>query len=193
MSLDVFITLTLLFALATIGVWVGVYQNRQHLAILNAQAEKRGGEVVRNNIFSRAELHLPFKGITIKVFALPGNRYSPPRMLATVRSDSALFPAINVLRNTPMQKLLGSFGRERILTGDEEFDKRCVVRADDSYTVQRLLTPTVRLCFLDPFLRSLELKASPQSIQIQIYSYSKDDEAYDHFIEAALTILQGIL
>jgi hypothetical protein len=193
MSTEDAMIVSVILIVTLLSVVGAVYQSRRRGEMLARQAEKRNGEVTKSGFLGRRELHLPIKGSTLLVYSIPGSRYSPPKTFAILKSDSLHLPPIEITRNGVGQKLLGAFGRERILVNDEEFDRQFVVRGEDPFTAQRLLTADIRQRFMDRSMRSLQVKITSQEVRVTILTIPSNDDAYDNFIDTVFSILQKIL
>lgn len=177
--------------IATLGI---VYiQNKARGERLARQAEKRGGEIVKGNLFRLAELRIPVKDVVVAIRTAPGSKYSPPKTIAQVKLDSPRLPAFRFLRNNLMQKAFAAFGKERLLTGDEEFDSQWVVQADDPFIIHKLVTAEFKSRLAERVLRSLDIRIQPQEASFIITTIPSDDEGYDNFIDTVVLVLQKFL
>jgi len=172
---------------------IAYIQNKARGERLARQAEKRGGEIVKGNLFRLAELRIPVKDVVIAIRTAPGSKYSPPKTIAQVKLDSPRLPAVRFLRNDLMQKALTAFGKERLLTGDEEFDSRWVVQADDPFIIHKLVTAEFKSRLAERVLRSLDIRIQPQEASFTIITIPSDDEGYDNFIDTVVLVLQKFL
>lgn len=175
------------------SIGIAFFQQSKRNDLLADQADKRGGELVKGGLFRRSELRLPYKGNTLIIYFMPGSKNSPSRTIATLRTENAMLPTLDILRNDLTQKIMGSFGKERILMNDDEFDRKCVVRSEDPLLPQRILTNGMQQRFLGQTLRSLELRVSQQNVQVKMLAIPRDEETLDYFIDTVVTILQKIL
>ncbi|MBV6396188.1 MAG: hypothetical protein HFACDABA_01781 [Anaerolineales bacterium] len=179
--------------LVMISLGAAALQKNKRDALLAAQAEKRGGTFAKRGLFRHSEARLPCKGNTLIVYCMPGSRNSPARTIATLHVETMILPAFDILRNDLTQKIMGAFGRERILLNDEEFDRKCIVRSEDPFLAQRILTSDMQRRFLDPTLRSLELRVSRQNVQVKMLSIPSNEETFDYFIDTVFVLLQKIV
>ena len=175
------------------GVGIAFIQQNKRNEIFANQADKRGGEFVKGTLFRRSELRLPYKGNVLVVYSLPGGKNRAPRTIATLHLEQPALPTMDVLRNDLAQKIMGALGRERVLLNDEEFDRQCVVRSEDPYLPQRILSADLRGRFLDRSLHLLELRVSAQNVQVKILTIPSDEASFAYFIDTALAILQKLL
>lgn len=172
---------------------VALLQKNKRDALLDAQAGKRGGEFVKGGLFRRSEARLPCKGNTLIVYCIPGSRNRPAHTIASLRVETVMLPALDILRNDLAQKIMGAFGRERILMNDEEFDRKVIVRGEDPLLARRILTNDMQQRFLDPALRALELRVSQQNIQVKMSSIPANEETFDCFIDTVFAVLQRLV
>jgi hypothetical protein len=188
-------SLLLLFmgAVFIISIGFAIFQRSKRDELLANQAVKRGAEFVKGSLTRHSILHLPYKGNVVVIYSRPGSRNSSPRTIASMRPNGMTLPTIEVLRNDVTQKIMGAFGKERILLNDEEFDRRCIVRSDDPFLPQRILLGDLQQRFLDRTLRSLELRVSAQNVEVKMLAIPRDEESFDYFIDTVFAILQKIL
>lgn len=184
----VFITLTLLIVVSVV-----YFQHKTRKERLAHQAMKRAGEIRKGGFFKPAELWIPFKETVIVIRTMPGSKYSPPRTVAEVKLDLPRLPAIRILRNDLWQKTLTKFGRERFPTGDDEFDGKWIVQADDPFMAQKLITAEFKARLGERILRSLDIRIQPQQVSFTITAIPSDDEGFDHFIDTVVFVLHKIL
>ena len=183
----VFIILIVIFIASFI---IGYFQYKKRIELLTYQAEKRGGEVIAKNLFSRTRLLLPYRGEKIEIYSVPGSRYSPPKTVAQIKSNMLRFPEMRIVSNSLWQKMLSAMGRERILTGNDEFDKRFAVKSEDPYSALRLLPEDLKARLLEPQFRSLDVNMKTQEFSMTILSIPRNNEEYDLFIDTLFLVLQ---
>ncbi|MFZ5855451.1 MAG: hypothetical protein ACOYZ6_01345 [Chloroflexota bacterium] len=164
------------------------YENR-----LALQAEKRGGKFEKSGLLKQARIQIPYKEWRVVFYSTPGSRYSPPKTIAQVKVDTPRLPVIQLERNYLLQKILAAFGRERLLTGDEDFDRRWVVRASDTMTVHKLVTPELKAKLEERILRSLAVNIQPMELSLTITTIPSSEEEYDIFIETTMLVLRKFL
>ncbi len=186
--MGVLVTGILIFA-----VILAYLQSRNRGKRLAFQAGKRGGEIHKGGLFSMSELWIPFKDIVIVIRPVPGSRYSSPKTIAQVKLGSPRLPPIRIQRNDLWQKTLTAFGRERLSTGDEEFDSRWVTRVDDPLTVQKIVTVELKARLTERILQSLSIFIQPEEATFTIRTIPSNDEGYDQFIDTVLSVLKIIL
>ena len=184
-----------LFVAITLSIVVLVvfYQNKNFVARLTRQAEKRGGEIRKGSFFKMTELRIPLKDVVIVIQTVPGSKHSPPKTIAQVKLDSPRLTAVRILRNDLWQKTLTAFGKERSPTGDEEFDSQWVVQTEDPFIVQKLVTADLKARLSERSLRSLDVRIQPQEASFTITAIPSNDEGYDNFIDAVFFILEKTL
>jgi len=176
-----------------IVVSIATIQTKARDERLMRQAEKRGGEIRKGSLFRLTELLVPFKDVVIAIRTVPGSKHSPPKTIAQVKLDSPRLPTVRILRNDLLQKALTAFGKERLLTGDDEFDSQWIVQADDAFTVNKLVTAEFKSRLAERMLRSLDIRIQPQEVSLTIMSVPSNDESYDIFIDTVVLVLQKIL
>jgi hypothetical protein len=169
-----------------------VVSNRKFQERLENQASKRGGIVESNGWLSPKKVVFQNKGQRVEIFSVPGSRYNPPRTVAQVILEAARLNSLRLRRNDLMQKLLVKFGRERLTTGDEEFDARWLVETASPALAAKLLTSDLKMRMAERMFRTCELKIEPQTVTLSILSIPRNDEEYDSFIDTALLVLRNI-
>lgn len=183
-----FVVLLMIVALGFAYLRSRAYENR-----LALQAEKRGGKFEKSGLLKQARIQIPYKEWQVVVYSTPGSRYSPPKTIAQVKVDTPRLPAIQLERNYLLQKILAAFGRERLLTGDEDFDRRWVVRASDTMMVYKLVTPELKAKLEERILRSLGVNIQPMELSLTITTIPSSEEEYDIFIETTMLVLRKFL
>ncbi len=190
MSSSDWITLTFFLFVIVITLVIGIAQRKKREEMLTRQAEKRGGQVARPGLFRRTKLLLPYQGETLQIYSIPGSRDRPPRTVAQVQCDSPRFPEIRIAQNNLWRKFQGLLGKERILTGDDEFDSKFVMITEDQYWILRFLTDDFKKALLHSPFRSMDINIKPQDFRVTVMSIPRSDEEYDLFIDTVLSILQ---
>ena len=180
-------------ALFMISIGFAFFQQTKRDELLANQADKRGGEFVKGSLTRHSILRLPYKGNVVVIYSRPGSKNSSPRTIASMRPNDITLPTIDILRNDLTQKIMGAFGKERILLNDEEFDRQCIVRSEDPFLPQRILLGDLQQRFLDRTLRSLELRVSAQNVEVKMLTIPGNEETFDYFIDTVFAILQKIL
>lgn len=180
-------------AMIMLSIGIAFFQQSKRNELLADQAAKRGGELAKDGFLRRSELRLPYKGNKLIIYFMPGSKNSPSRTIATLRTETVMLPTLDILRNDLTQKLMGAFGKERILINNEEFDRKCIVRSEDPFLPTRILSNDIQQRFLGQTLRSLELRVSQQNIQVKMLTIPSNEETLDYFIDTVFAILQKIL
>ena len=183
-----FVVLLMIVALGFAYLRSRAYENR-----LALQAEKRGGKFEKSGLLKQARIQIPYKEWQVVVYSTPGSRYSTPKTIAQVKVDTPRLPVIQLERNYLLQKILVAFGRERLLTGDEDFDRRWVVRASDTMMVHKLVTPELKAKLEERILRSLGVNIQPMELSLTITTIPSSEEEYDIFIETTMLVLRKFL
>lgn len=176
-----------------ITVIVLILQTKAHKERLAHQAEKRGGEFREGGLFKNPEVRIPLKGVVIVIHTIPGSKHSSPKTIAKAELDSPRLPVVRILRNSLWQKALAAFGRERLLSGDEEFDNKWVVQADDPFIIHKLATAEFKSRLEERILRTLDIRLQPQEATFTILAIPSDDDGYDHFIDTVMLVLNKFL
>jgi hypothetical protein len=169
------------------------FSSRKREDHLKLQAEKRGGEIRKGGLFKWTELVIPFQGVQVVIHSEPGGKNRPPKTAAQVTLDTPRLPTIRIIRYGLWQKLLVRFGKERLLSGDDDFDGQWMVEADDPFFVQKLVTAELKYKLAERSLRSIDIQIEPQKATISIPSVPSNEAGYDYFIDTVMLILQRVL
>lgn len=179
-------------------VWVAVLgfavlRSKAHEKRLALQAEKRGGKFEKGGLLKQSRIQIPYKEWQVVVYSTPGSRYSPPKTIAQVKLDAPRLPILQLQRNNLLHKILAAFGRERLLTGDEDFDRRWLIQTPDPLTLHKLVTPELKAKLEERILRSLVINIQPMELSLTIATIPSSEEAYDTFIETTMLVLRKFL
>lgn len=177
----------LLFAIA-----IAYYQNRKQQELLLEQAEKQNGRIEKGNFLAADRLIVPVGNFELRIYSVPGGKNRPAKTIAELAAGSALFPKIKVGRNNLFQKALETFGQERFLLGDEDFDKTFVIQTEDQASARQLLTYEIQKNLLEMKSKSPSLEVGPNQFRLMVLRILKNSEDYDLFISTAVTILQKL-
>jgi hypothetical protein len=174
-----------------IGIWLQWLDAQKRNALLEQEAARRGGQVVKGAFLSASKLSLPQRGETLEIFMTPGSRYRPAQTHAQFKPQQLSLSEFRLVENNLFRRLTASTSRDRILTQDEAFDRRYVLIArDNSLLATRIAQGPVRERILRSNFRSLEVKIKPDSFAMTISSIPRDEDEFDNFIETALLIVQ---
>jgi hypothetical protein len=188
-------TLIILFLVGTVLLTLGLtyWRNQRLKAVFEEQAAKRGGRVEGGSFLYTPQLYLPVNAREVRIFCFPGSRNRPAKTTAEITSTSAAeFPKIKIGRNNLFQKALTAFGRERWLSGDEEFDQNFTVQGEDEASLRRLLTPPNQRNLLEWAGKNPSLEIGPGTFKLTILRMLKQPEEYDQFIEMASALLRAL-
>ena len=180
----------LLVGILVITVVILYFQRKKQQELLGEQAEKRNGYLEASNFLLPIRLVLPLGEQALYVYSVPGGKNRPSKTIAELTGSNTVFPKIKVGRNTLFQKALETFGKERFLSGDEEFDSTFVVNAEEDGAARQLLTYDIQKNLIEMASKSPSLEIGPQHFRLVVLHILKDAEGYDLFIETALAILK---
>jgi hypothetical protein len=113
--------------------------------------------------------------------------------VAQVNLTAPRLPALHLVHNGLWQKMMGAFGRERALTGDEEFDSQWAIRSDDRLAAHKLSSPDLKDKLSDRIFRHLNLRLEPQQMNMTTLAIPSDEEQLNRFIDTAILVLQKFL
>ena len=180
----------LLVAILLIAVVMLYFQRRKQQELLEEQAAKRNGYIESSNFLMPVRLVLPLGDQALRIYTVPGGKNRPSKTIAELTGSKTVFPKIKVGRNTFFQKALETFGKERFLSGNEEFDGSFVVNAEEEAAARQLLTYDIQKNLLEMASKSPSLEIGPQQFRLVVLRILKDAEGYDLFIDTALAILK---
>lgn len=180
----------LLIAILLIAVVMFYFQRRKQHELLEEQAAKRNGYIESGNFLMPVRLVLPLGDQDLRIYSVPGGKNRPSKTIAELTGSNTSFPKIKVGRNTFFQKALESFGKERYLSGDEEFDNTFAVHTDEDGAARQLLTYDIQKSLMEMAAKSPSLEIGPQYFRLIVLRILKDTEGYDLFIDTALAILK---
>ena len=186
----------LMLFLVPIALWVNYYDNKSRTNNLKAFGEKYNGSVTGAGIFSLASLNIPYKDNTLIVTFTPPSRASggSSDYSASLTLSEPHFPEFTLGTNSILQKAIGNYGSDRILTGDERFDFLFIVRGQDRSVVMKVLTEEIREKLKNkPFdMPSFIFKPTSFSISTPVLGYSKQrSDAKDVFISTIISLLDA--
>jgi hypothetical protein len=168
------------------------FQRKQQQELLQYQAEKRNGYIESSNFLTPIRLVLPFGEQFLHIYTVPGGKNRPSKTIAELTGSTIPFPQIKIGRNTLFQKALETFGKERFLSGNEEFDQTFVVHTDNDVSARRILTFDIQKNLMDMASKLPSVEIGSQSLKLVILRTLKDSEGYDLFIDTALAILNKL-
>ncbi len=172
------------------------------------QAEKRCGAVRPANLFRYPQLSLPTAGADVVVSAVPGGSRGgifisprPPHTFAQVAVEVPAGIRLDIqgrVAETARDRALGAVG---IVTGDDRFDDRFLVKCSDEDFARALLDDEVRRHLLafaaDDGLHVTVDRAGgadedASRLDVSITLMSGDDGDYDRLIEAVLALRDAL-
>lgn len=168
-------------------------QNKARDERMLRQAEKRGGAFRKGGFFKVAELWIPLNGEKVIFHMEPGSKHSSPKTVARLNLDAPRLPVLRMVHNGLWQKMMASFGQERIITNDEEFDSEWVIRSQDELSARRLVTADLKEKLSDRLFRHLDLRIEPQQLSMTVLTLPSNDEQFDQFIDTAMLIIRKFL
>lgn len=173
--------------------------NEKQKELLQAQAEKRGGQLDR----SSSNLLLQIGRLILQICPIPGRKGVPAETHAVLGGHSieelfkeiSRFPKITMISNTWLQNSTVPDGHIRILFGDENFDKKFIVYGENEADVHRVLTGDIRQKLLTLLPKSPFLKIHPDSKDTTFFStvgVINNSEEYDLYIDTVVAILKNL-
>jgi hypothetical protein len=178
---------------AVAAVAFAIFQNRARDEWMARTAERRGGQIRKGSFFKVTEMLIQFQGETVIFHMEPGSKHSSPKTVATVNLASPRLPTLRLVHNGMWQKMIGSFGQERVNTGDEEFDSQWVIRSDDEFAARKLASPDLKTALSDRLFRHLDLRLDPQQMKMVTLALPSNEEHFEVFVDAAILVLKKLL
>ena len=168
------------------------YINREDVASLEPVAQKYGGKVIQGGTFGSNHLEIPYRGNTLHVTAYPARR-GPTTYQAILEVDGAHFVEMTLGTNSILQKAVGKYGNDRVLTGDDRFDFLFIVSSQDPSAVTKVFTVEVREKLKAPLFFMPSLEFTPNRFLLTTtfqYSFKSNSKTYlPALIDTALLIL----
>lgn len=194
----------LLWILIGAGVFVYLFissnkANEKQKELLQAQAEKRGGQLDK----SSSNLLLQVGKLILQICPIPSRKGVPAETHAVLGGHSieelfneiSRFPKITMISNTWLQNSTAPDGHIRILFGDENFDKKFIIYGENEADVHRVLTNEIRQKLLTLLPKSPFLKVHPDSKSTTFFStvgVINNSEEYDLYIDTVVAILKNL-
>ncbi len=185
------------FALGLFALIVGSFiaitanQTRQHRALLEAQAAKRGGQVKGRFPVAYPRLIFPYQGREVSLYLKMGSRSVPPH--ATVRAHLGWHSEahLTLRREGIFQQLRKWLGVQDIDLGDPAFDNVFIVQGQRELA-QQVLSPAVQQALLAMASWQPELEARGDYFSLTISRIPESEEEYDRLIETAMGLLERL-
>ena len=170
------------------------FQRKKQQELLEYQAEKRNGYTEASNFLAPIRLVLPLGDQALHIYSVPGGKNRPSKTIADLvgNTTQTQFPQIKIGRNTLFQKALETSGKERFLSGNDEFDRTFVVSIDDEGIARRLLTSDIQKNLIEMASKSPSIEIGPQHYRMMVLRILKNSEGYDLFIDTALAVLNKL-
>jgi hypothetical protein len=183
-------TIWLLLIFIPIMLWLRYSDNYKLANAFKAAGEKYNGSVTDVGMFSQISLSIPYKG-NVLIITCARYRRGPDIYFAVLTLPEPHFPEITLGTNSILQKSVGNFGSDRVLTGDERFDFLFIVRSQDRSAVMKVLTEKVRENLKSkPFYTPLFAFAPAKfSMSTTLTGYSQRSDACAVFVDTIISML----
>jgi hypothetical protein len=157
---------------------------------LKAAGEKYNGSVAGEGMFSQASLNVPYKGNVLVITCMRYRRGSDIYS-AVLNLSEPHFPEITLGTNSILQKSIGNYGNDRVLTGDERFDFLFIVQSQDHSAVMKVLTEEVREKLKNkPFYTpAFTFEPAKFSMSTTLTGYNQRSDAYTVFVDTIISML----
>lgn len=166
-------------------------QAQERKSLLEYQATKRNGEIIKGDWFNWPRLRLVVYGEEVDIFMTPQNRYRPAQTQTQFTPQRNALTDCELTENRFSQKIMASSGKERVLTQDKAFDTRYTLLTNNDLSVAARLTQlSTRERLLRYNFPNLAIKISSNSFKLSMDRIPRDNEDFDDFIETALSIIQ---
>ena len=183
-------TIWLLLIFIPIMLWLRYSDNNNLANDLKAAGEKYKGSVTDVGMFSQANLNVPYKG-SVLVITCARYRHGPDTYSAVLTLSEPHFPEIRLRTNSVLQKSVGNYGSDRVLTGDDRFDFLFIVESQDRSVVMKILTKEVMENLKNkPFYTPLFAFAPAKfSMSATLTGYSHRSDACAIFVDTIISML----
>ena len=157
---------------------------------LKAAGEKYYGSVAGEGMFSQPSLNVPYKG-NMLVITCTRYRRGTDIYSAVLTLSEPHFPEITLGTNSILQKSVGNYGSDRVLTGDERFDFLFIVRSRVHSAVMKVLTEEVREKLKNkPFYTpSFTFEPARFNMSTTLTGYDQRSDAYEVFVDIIISML----
>jgi hypothetical protein len=187
----IILMLIVIFFLITI-----VFVYRQYATmkrLLDAQALKRGGTVVRS--YPSRQLRFQYHDYPATVSARQGSRYQPPETKVHIELPKPAPSTISISHESIASRIGKAFGSQDIQIGMDEFDNIFRVKADDEGFVRAFIDLSIQNKLLELEHERPHILLKGQTLEVSVPKLLKTDEQYDQLIELTTTLvdqLQGL-
>lgn len=168
----------------------GITQSKARDEWMERAAQQRGGTLQKGGFLTRSELLIPCKDTVIVFHMEPGSRHSSPKTVAIANVKMPALPTLRLVHNGLWQKMMDSFGKARVTTGDEDFDSEWVIRADDDLAARKLSSPDLKANLSDRIFRHLDLRLEPKQMKMVALAIPSNEEQFNVFIDTAIMVLK---
>ncbi len=191
MDVTSFLIYLLLGLLLLLALGVSGLQAQERKSLLEYQATRRNGEIIKGNWFNWPRVRLWVHGEEVDIFMTPQNRYRPAQTLIQFTPQRNALTNCELTENRFSSRIIISPGKERVLTQDRAFDTRYTLLTDNDLSVAaRLTQASVKEQLLKYNFPNLVIKTSPDSFKMSMDRIPQSNEDFDNFVETALSIIQ---
>ena len=185
-------TIWLLLLFIPVMLWLRYSDNNNLVNDLKAAGEKYNGSITGEGMFSQASLNVPYKG-SVLVVTCTRYRRGTDIYSAVLTLSEPHFPEFTLGTNSILQKSVGNYGDDRILTGDERFDFLFIVRGQDHFAVTKVLTEEVREKLKNkPFYTpSFTFEPARFIMSTTLVDYTKRSDAYTVLVDTIISMLDN--
>jgi hypothetical protein len=170
--------------------WLRYSDNSNLANDLKAAGEKYSGSVADVGIFGQPSLNVPYKG-NVLVITCTRYRRGTDIYSAVLNLSESHFHEFSLGTNSIIQKSVGNYGSDRVLTGDERFDFLFIVRSQDRSAVMKVLTEGVREKLKNkPFYTpSFTFEPARFIMSTNLIGYSQRSDACAVFVGTIISML----
>lgn len=191
MDVTFFLIYLLLGLLLLLALGVSGLQAQERKSLLEYQAARCNGEIIKGNWFNWPRVRLWVHGEEVDIFMTPQNRYRPAQTLIQFTPQRNALTDCELTENRFSSRIMISPEKERVLTQDQAFDTRYTLLTDNDLSVAaRLTQASVREQLLKHSFPNLVIKTSPDSFKMSMDRIPQSNEDFDNFVETALSIIQ---
>ena len=155
------------------------------------QARKRNGEVIPG-FLSYPKLIFDYYSHKVKIYVIPGGKYSPPTTHFEVKLSFSINHKIRVYKEGFGSKIGKTLGAQDIQVGYPDFDNEFMVKSEDEYFISSLLSSGIQERLLSIKKYSPSLLIYGNLAVIHIPNLYLDEYFFDEVINTVLKIVDKL-
>jgi len=179
-----------MIVLLIVAVAYSMRKSKELRQVFENQAMKRNGRV--NGFLSTLRLTFPYKNHTVVVSTYPGSRYSSPYTRVDVDVDNRGNKNLTIYDESWSSSIGKLFGMRDIQLGVDSFDNKFVIKGNDIYFINSLLTLQIqdKLLAIHPIHPMLTLHHN--KLRLNVPTVLSDEASIDVLIDTTLLIVDRL-